>query len=83
MNNIDRAAEYLWNRAASVNSKFKGDDAGTLFTSLSRSEKLILIEDYLKNCYLDIARKQNIETSISNASTAAILDNDNNLELSG
>lgn len=80
--NIDSAALYMWNHSGVVNGKFKGDSVGTLFDSLTRSEKLKLIENHLKNVYIDIAKQQNLDTQVEVARIATQAENETNYELS-
>lgn len=79
--NIDSAALYMWNHGGIVNGKSKGDEAQTTFESLTRSEKLKLIEDYLKNAYIGIAKQQSIDTAIETARIAAIASSESDFEL--
>lgn len=81
LQNIDDGALYLWNRGKQVGGKFKEDPAGTLFSSLTRNEKLKLIEDYLREVYLGIAQQQHLENAIETARTTALEENQTLYEL--
>jgi len=81
LSNISWAALYLWNHGNGVGGKFLGDEVGTNFNSLTRNEQLKMIEDYLKKCYLDIAKQQNIDSSIETAKTTAETNNATFFEL--
>lgn len=83
LDNIDSASLCLWNRGAILDGKFKGDSAGTTWASLTRNEKLKLIENHLKAVYLALAAQQNVDTAVEVARTTAEADNITKFDLNG
>jgi hypothetical protein len=81
--NINNAGLWLWNKGFKTKGgKFNGDEAGTLFSDLTRNEKLELIELYLKDVYIGIAKQQGIDTAVDTARDAAIAESETLFELS-
>lgn len=83
LDNIDYAAQNLWDTMGrGVNGKYKGDDAGTQFSSLTRNEKLKLVEDYLRFVYLHLASEQNVRNQEKAAIATATAENATKFDLS-